>query len=58
MLDVTLEIFVVEPLIDEENNDEETVVIESSEIPFVGFLATLSVFMLAVVFINNEQEVL
>ena len=58
MLDVTLEIFVVESLIDEENNDEETVVIESSEIPFVGFLATLSVFMLAVVLINNEQEVL
>ncbi|MEC8609691.1 MAG: choice-of-anchor T family protein [Candidatus Thermoplasmatota archaeon] len=58
MLDVTLEIFVVEPLIDDENNDEETVVTESSEVPFVGFLATLSVFMLAVVFINNEQEVL
>jgi len=70
MLDVTLEIFVVESLIDEENNDEETVVIdeenndeetvviESSEVPFVGFLATLSVFMLAVVLINNEQEVL
>lgn len=70
MLDVTLEIFVVESLIDEENNDgetvvideetndEETVVSESSEVPFVGFLATLSVFMLAVVFINNEQEVL
>jgi hypothetical protein len=45
-------------VIDEENNDEETVVIESSEVPFVGFLATLSVFMLAVVLINNEQEVL
>ena len=94
MLDVTLEIFVVESLIDEETsdacveweywnpelvddsqpgngcphyvdnsgggetNDEETVVSESSEVPFVGFLATLSVFMLAVVFINNEQEVL
>lgn len=58
LLDVTLEIYVVEPLIDEEINDEETVVSESSEVPFAGFLATLSVFMLAVVFINNEQEVL
>ena len=94
ILDMTLEIFVVESLIDEETsdacveweywnselvddsqpgngcphyvdnsgggetNDEETVVSESSEVPFVGFLATLSVFMLAVVFINNEQEVL
>ena len=94
ILDMTLEIFVVESLIDEETsdacveweywnpelvddsqpgngcphyvdssgggetNDEETVVSESSEVPFVGFLATLSVFMLAVVFINNEQEIL
>ena len=94
MLDVTLEIFVVESLFDEETsdacveweywnpelvdasqpgngcphyvdssgggetNDEETVVSESSEVPFVGFLATLSVFMVAVVFIKNEQEVL
>jgi hypothetical protein len=41
-----------------ETNDEETVVSESSEVPFVGFLATLSVFMVAVVFIKNEQEVL
>lgn len=57
-LDVTLEIYVVESLIDEEINDEEPMVSESSEVPFVGFLATLSVFMLAVVFINNEQEVL
>ena len=29
---------------------------ESSEIPFVGILATLSMFMLAVLFFNNEQE--
>ena len=43
---------------DGEANDEETEVSESSEVPFVGFLATLSVFMLAVVFINNEQEIL
>ena len=29
---------------------------ESSEIPFVGILATRSMFMLAVLFFNNEQE--
>ena len=43
---------------DGEANDEENEESESSEVPFVGFLATLSVFMLAVVFINNEQEIL
>ena len=29
---------------------------DMKEVPFIGFFATLSMFMLAVVFINNEQE--
>ena len=34
-------------------DDENT---DFSEIPFVGILATLSMFMLSVLFFNNEQE--
>ena len=35
-----------------ESNDDD----ESSEVPFIGFFATLSIFMLAVLFIKNEQD--
>ena len=42
-----------EPPTSDLEDDENT---DFSEIPFVGILATLSMFMLAVLFFNNEQE--
>ena len=42
-----------EPPTSDLEDDEDT---DFSEIPFVGIFATLSMFMLAVLFFNNEQE--
>ncbi len=41
------------PTMGSEDDDEDS---ESSSSPFVGLFATLSMFMLDVLFINNEED--